>query len=59
MQVEADERREKEAVLVAALRAGDETAFGELVDRYYGVMLRIARRYVATREAAEDVVQSV
>jgi RNA polymerase sigma-70 factor (ECF subfamily) len=57
MQVEADERREKEAVLVAALRAGDETAFGELVDRYYGVMLRIARRYVATREAAEDVVQ--
>ena len=44
-------------MLVAALRAGDETAFGELVDHYYGVMLRVARQYVATREAAEDVVQ--
>ena len=46
-----------DARLVAALRAGDEGAFGELVDRYYGVMQRVARQYVATREAAEDVVQ--
>jgi DNA-directed RNA polymerase specialized sigma24 family protein len=28
-----------------------------LVDRYYGTMLRVARMHVATREAAEDVVQ--
>ncbi len=46
-----------EALLVAALRAGDEVAFGDLVDRYYGVMQRVARQYVATKEAAEDVVQ--
>jgi RNA polymerase sigma-70 factor (ECF subfamily) len=46
-----------DALLVAALRAGDEAAFGELVDRYYGVMQRVARQYVATKEAAEDVVQ--
>jgi RNA polymerase sigma-70 factor (ECF subfamily) len=46
-----------DALLVAALRAGDETAFGELIERYYGVMQRVARQYVATREAAEDVVQ--
>ncbi|MBA3287417.1 MAG: RNA polymerase sigma factor [Acidimicrobiia bacterium] len=51
-QTEADDTR-----LVAALRAGDEQAFGGLVDRYYGVMLRVARDYVATKEAAEDVVQ--
>jgi len=42
---------------VAALRAGDDAAFGALVDRYYVVMQRVARQYVATREAAEDVVQ--
>jgi RNA polymerase sigma-70 factor (ECF subfamily) len=57
VQVEPGERGAEEAALVAALRAGDETAFGELVDRYYGVMLRVARQYVATKEAAEDVVQ--
>jgi RNA polymerase sigma-70 factor (ECF subfamily) len=28
-----------------------------LVGRYYGVMQRVARQYVATKEAAEDVVQ--
>ena len=52
-----DERDAEEVTLVAALRAGDEAAFGELIDRYYGVMLRVAREYVATKEAAEDVVQ--
>ena len=57
MQVEPDEVAADEAALVAALRAGDEAAFGDLVDRYYGVMLRVARSYVATKEAAEDVVQ--
>jgi RNA polymerase sigma-70 factor, ECF subfamily len=44
-------------VLVEALRAGDEDAFASLIDRYYDTMLRVARMYVATREAAEDVVQ--
>ena len=43
--------------LVDALRAGDEQAFAGLVDRYHGSMVRVARAYVATREAAEDVVQ--
>jgi RNA polymerase sigma-70 factor, ECF subfamily len=49
---DADER-----ALVVALRAGDELAFASLVDRYYTTMLRVARMYVATKEAAEDVVQ--
>ena len=43
--------------LVARLRAGDETAFAELVDAWSPVMLHVARRYVANRQAAEDVVQ--
>lgn len=43
--------------LVARLQAGDESAFASLVDGYYDSMLHVARGYVATREAAEDVVQ--
>ncbi len=43
--------------LVDALRAGDERVFADLVDRYSPGMLALARRYVSTREVAEDVVQ--
>lgn len=39
------------------LRAGDETAFMMLVERYQPSMLRIARMYVSTRAVAEEVVQ--
>ena len=46
-----------EAELLVALRHGDEHAFASLVDRYHPSMVRIARAYVATNEAAEDVVQ--
>ena len=46
-----------DAAFVDALRRGDEQAFRRLVDGHYGSMLRVARSYVATREAAEDVVQ--
>lgn len=46
-----------ESDLVGRLRAGDESAFATLVDRYYSSMLHVARGYVSTREAAEDVVQ--
>jgi RNA polymerase sigma-70 factor, ECF subfamily len=46
-----------DADLLAALRAGDEAAFAELVDRWSPAMLRIARAYVATAHSAEDAVQ--
>ena len=36
---------------------GDEQAFARLVDQYHASMVRVARAYVATKEAAEDVVQ--
>jgi len=48
---------EADLALVAALRAGDETAFMMLVERYQPSMLRIARMYVSTRAVAEEVVQ--
>src|SRR5262245_20479678 len=43
--------------LLARLRTGDETAFGQLVDQWSPVMLRVARNYVSSRQSAEDVVQ--
>jgi hypothetical protein len=49
--------RGEEAALVEALRDGDHAAFGLLIDRYGTAMLRVARIYVATAEATEDVVQ--
>jgi RNA polymerase sigma-70 factor, ECF subfamily len=46
-----------DAALVASLRAGDESAFASLVDRWSGSMMRVARAHVATDSAAEEVVQ--
>jgi RNA polymerase sigma-70 factor (ECF subfamily) len=48
---------EQDLALVQALRAGDETAFMMLVERYQPAMLRVALMYVSTRAVAEDVVQ--
>ena len=50
--VDAAEQR-----LLAGLRAGDERAFRELVERYGGSLLRVAMLFVATRADAEEVVQ--
>ncbi len=45
--------------LVARLRAGDETAFRDLLDRFDSPLRRAARTYVATDAAADEVVQDV
>lgn len=42
--------------LVARLRAGDEDTFREVIDRYDPLLRRLARRYVATDAAADEVV---
>jgi RNA polymerase sigma-70 factor (ECF subfamily) len=47
----------EEERLVARLRAGDEQAFMELVDRYGPSLLRVALLFVSTRAVAEEVVQ--
>ena len=44
-----------EAQLVEALRGGDEEAFRELVREYQPSLVRVARIYVPTQAAAEDV----
>lgn len=44
--------------LVARLRAGDTHAFGMLVKQNQGALIRMAMRYVADRETAEEVVQN-
>jgi RNA polymerase sigma-70 factor (ECF subfamily) len=49
--------RPEERQLVAAVAAGDEEAFVELVRTYGPTMLRVARLYVSTRAVAEEVVQ--
>ncbi len=46
-----------DALLLEALRAGDERAFLELVDRHQPAMLRLARTFVSSAAVAEEVVQ--
>jgi RNA polymerase sigma-70 factor, ECF subfamily len=46
-----------EASVVAAMRAGDDAVFAQLVDQHTPSMLRIARGYVSSQEIAEEVVQ--
>lgn len=46
-----------QAELLERLRAGDQSAFAELVDTWSPVLLRVARLYVSTRASAEEVVQ--
>ncbi len=46
-----------DGALAAALRRGDEAAFGWLVDRYDGSLRRLARTYVPTPSVADEVVQ--
>jgi RNA polymerase sigma-70 factor (ECF subfamily) len=43
--------------LLARLRTGDEEAFDTLVHRYDGSLRRVARSFVRTPSAADDVVQ--
>lgn len=52
MQIDRDDD-----ALVRALKDGDEQLFGELVDRWGGMMLRLALAHVAPRAIAEEVVQ--
>ena len=48
-----------DAALVDRLRAGDESAFVELVRRYQARLLRLAEATVGSRAVAEEVCQDV
>jgi RNA polymerase sigma-70 factor (ECF subfamily) len=48
---------EDEHILIERLRAKDEAAFTELVERYYGYLLPLADFFVSNRAVAEEVVQ--
>ena len=53
----ADDIAYTDADLVAVLRAGDEEAMSQLVNRWSPTMLRVARSFVDSPQSAEDVVQ--
>lgn len=43
--------------LLRALQEGDDRVFSDLVERWSGIMLRLARSHVESRAVAEEVVQ--
>jgi RNA polymerase sigma-70 factor, ECF subfamily len=53
----ADDVTCTDADLVALLRAGDEEAISQLVERWSPTMFRLARSFVDSPQSAEDVVQ--
>lgn len=46
-----------ESVLLLRLRNGEDAAFAELVERYGGRLLAVARRFMRTEEDAQDALQ--
>jgi RNA polymerase sigma-70 factor, ECF subfamily len=48
---------DRDGPLLQALRRGDESAFSRLVDLHHASMVRVARVYVSTVAAAEEVAQ--
>jgi RNA polymerase sigma-70 factor, ECF subfamily len=48
--------RRDDAQLIAALRAGDEGAFVDLIHAHHSMLLRVAMTYVPSRAAAQEVV---
>jgi RNA polymerase sigma-70 factor (ECF subfamily) len=53
----SDLANEQNAQIVAAHLAGDERAFGELMQRYQGRLLNFINRMIGDRERSEDLVQ--
>jgi RNA polymerase sigma-70 factor, ECF subfamily len=53
----ADDITHTDADLVTLLRAGDEEAMSQLVNRWSPTMFRVARSFVDSPQSAEDVVQ--
>lgn len=58
MQDEVGSRWSDEAELVRRAQAGDETAFGMLIDRHQGIALRTATLMAGNASDAEDATQT-
>ncbi|PWK69081.1 RNA polymerase sigma factor [Aminobacter sp. AP02] len=54
-----DESEASDSDLIGRAREGDRTAFGELVERHYGFVHRVAWRWCGNRSDAEDIAQEV
>lgn len=48
---------DRDAELVARLRAGDEAAYTEIVRRYHGALVRVASAHVRSAALAEEIAQ--
>jgi RNA polymerase sigma-70 factor, ECF subfamily len=48
---------DRDAELVARLRAGDEAAYAEIVRRYHGALVRVASAHVRSAAVAEEIAQ--
>jgi RNA polymerase sigma-70 factor (ECF subfamily) len=57
MDVQPSPEAEAEADLLRALKAGQDSAFVELVDRYSGRLLAVARRLLNQEQDAQDALQ--
>jgi RNA polymerase sigma-70 factor (ECF subfamily) len=47
----------EDVAVVRRMLAGDEAAFSKIVQQHHASMIRVAMAFVATRDAAEEVVQ--
>jgi RNA polymerase sigma-70 factor (ECF subfamily) len=59
MAMTVDEPEAPDAELIGRARDGDEGAFGQLVERYYDFVYRVAYRWCGRKVDAEDVAQEV
>ncbi len=54
-----EDRTTSDRELIGQARNGDRSAFGELVERHYDFIYRIAWRWAGNRSDAEDITQDV
>jgi RNA polymerase sigma-70 factor (ECF subfamily) len=54
-----EEKIATDADLIALARGGDGTAFGQLVERHYDFIYRVAYRWLGRKQDAEDAAQEV
>ena len=59
MAMMADETDASDTALIGRARDGDEGAFGQLVERHYDFVYRVAYRWCGRKADAEDVAQDV